>query len=211
MNVFFDLDGTLTDPAEGIVSCIQHALASLHIDIDEREDLESFIGPPLQQTLRYLCGSDELAERAVGLYRERFARVGLYENRLHEGIRECLEGLVSAGRCCYVVTSKPTGFSKRIVEHFEIHPYFKAVYGSNLDGTLGDKADLLAHVLREEKIEPAEAVMIGDRKFDIAGARHHGMRSIGVLWGYGSERELQEAGADSICDNPERLIDHILQ
>ncbi len=209
MYVFFDLDGTLTDPKEGIVACIEYALSSLNIEIDDNVRLEAFIGPPLRETFRQLCGDDRLVETAVSLYRERFSDTGIYENRLYDGIEECLQGLVGKVRSNYVVTSKPTGFSERIVEHFNISDHFEVVYGSHLDGSLGDKTELLAHVLSSEEIRPEEAVMIGDRKHDVIGARNHGIRSIGVLWGYGSEQELREAGADSICSNPHQLHEHI--
>lgn len=209
MYVFFDLDGTLTDPKEGIVACIQHALSSLNIEVDQNVKLDSFIGPPLRDTFRHLCEDDRLVEKAVSLYRERFSNTGIYENRIYDGIEECLESLVGKVQSNYVVTSKPTGFSERIVEHFNISDHFKVVYGSNLDGSLGDKTELLAHVLSTEEINPEKAVMIGDRKYDVIGARNHGIRSIGVTWGYGSEQELRTAGANSICDNPYQLHDHI--
>lgn len=209
MYVFFDLDGTLTDPKQGIIACIQYALSSLDIEIDENVKLESFIGPPLRDTFRQLCEDDRLVAKAVSLYRERFSNVGIYENRIYDGIEECLESLVGKVGANYVVTSKPTGFSERIVKHFKISDYFKVVYGSNLDGSLGDKTDLLAHVLSTEEINPQKAVMVGDRKHDVIGAKNHGVRSIGVLWGYGSEQELRKAGADSICDNPYKLHEHI--
>jgi phosphoglycolate phosphatase len=154
MYVFFDLDGTLTDPKEGIVACIQFALSSLNIEIDEDVKLETFIGPPLRDTFRQLCENEILAEKAVNLYRERFSNTGLYENRLYDGIEECLESLIGKVRSNYVVTSKPTGFSERIVEHFNISEHFEVVYGSNLDGSLGDKTELLAHVLNSEGINP---------------------------------------------------------
>ena len=211
MYVFFDLDGTLTDPKEGIVACLQYALSSLAIDIDDSIKLETFIGPPLRDTFRLLCKEDSLVEKAVDLYRERFATTGIFENRLYDGIDECLEDLVGKVRHIYVVTSKPTVYAERIVEYFHLGDHFKHVYGSNLDGSLGDKTELLAHVLRSEGIEPQDAVMIGDRKHDVIGAKNHGIRSIGVLWGYGSEQELVEAGADSVCDNPDQLHDHIFK
>ena len=209
MYVFFDLDGTLTDPKEGITGCIRHALSTLEIEVDDGVELEWFIGPPLRDTFRQLCDNDELAEQAVTLYRERFTTIGLYENYLYDGIKDCLDGLSGRVRSTFVVTSKPGGFARRIVEHFQIDRHFKAVYGSNLDGSLGDKTELIAHVLDAEGIAPGEAVMIGDRKFDIVGAKNHGIRTIGVLWGYGSEQELREAGADRLCESPDRLHDHI--
>lgn len=209
MQVLFDLDGTLTDPREGIVNCIRHALSALKIEIDEGIDLTSFIGPPLRDTFRTLCADDEIAETAVAVYRQRFSTIGLFENRLYDGIETCLQALVDAGVSNYVVTSKPTLYSRRIVEHFGLNEYFKVVYGSNLDGSLADKTQLIRHVIETENIAATDAVMIGDRKFDVIGANNHGMRCIGVLWGYGSERELRDAGALSLCRRPGELQEHI--
>jgi phosphoglycolate phosphatase len=209
MHVFFDLDGTLTDPREGIVACIQYALSSLEIEVDRNINLESFIGPPLLETFRQLCGDDRLAEKAVALYRERFSDIGLYENFLYDGIAGCLDKLKAQVQSIFVVTSKPTVYSKRIVEHFDIQKYFRTVYGSNLDGSLVDKTELLEYVLKSERIDPLDAIMVGDRKFDIIGAKHHGIKTVGVSWGYGSIRELQDAGADSICHHPDELYEHI--
>ena len=209
MHILFDLDGTLTNPKEGIVACIQYALSALDIAIDENKNLETCIGPPLRDSFRELCRNEQLAEKAVELYRERFSTVGLYENYLYDGIEESLGELIEKTESICVVTSKPTVYSKRIVEHFGINKYFKFVYGSNLDGSLGDKTELLEHVIKTERIDPLEATMIGDRKFDIIGAKNHGIRAIGVSWGYGTKLELQEAGADSICNHPGALSEHI--
>lgn len=205
MHVFVDLDGTLTDPRDGFVNCVRHALSSLQIDIAEGFELESCIGPPLHQTFAELCADDELTAAAIGIYRARYASVGLFENRLYDGILQCLSQMAPVAASIHVVTSKPTVYSQRIVEHFGLKPYLDAVYGSNLDGSLADKTELLAHVLDNEGIDAAQAVMIGDRKFDIVGARNHGIRSIGVLWGYGSEQELRTAGADRVCDHPAQI------
>lgn len=211
MNLLFDLDGTLTDPSEGIVACHKYALSRLGIELDEGINLENYIGPPLRQVFRDLGCDDELTEQAVDIYRERFATTGLYENRLHDGMVECLENLAGRVKSSFIVTSKASVYSRRIAEHFDIHSYFKNIYGSNLDGTLSDKTELLKHVIDSENIDPADAVMIGDRKFDIIGAKNHGIRSIGVLWGFGSEDELLEAGAGSLCDQPANLADHIFR
>jgi len=210
MHLFFDLDGTLTDPREGIVNCFEYALSRLGIEIDPDIRLESYIGPPMRDALRELCGDDQV-EPAVEIYRERFATVGLYENRVYDGIRECLENLAARADSVHVVTSKPTLFSERIVEHFELRRYFGGIYGSHLDGRLSDKTELLAQVLEREGISPAQAVMIGDRKFDMLGARNHGIRALGVLWGYGTKQELLAAGADEICGHPREIQARIFQ
>ena len=209
MHIFFDLDGTLTDPREGIVACIQYALSALDIAIDENNNLETCIGPPLRDSFRELCGDEQLAEKAIELYRERFSTIGWYENSLYDGIKESLDELVEKTDSIYVVTSKPTLYSNRIVEHFYINKYFKFVYGSNLDGSLGDKSELLGQVTKTEGIDPLEATMVGDRKYDIIGASNHGIRAIGVSWGYGTKLELEEAGADSICKHPGEPGEHI--
>ncbi|MEM7565440.1 MAG: HAD hydrolase-like protein [Pseudomonadota bacterium] len=208
-SVFFDLDGTLTDPQEGIVACIQHALNRLEIAIDPEIDLKTFIGPPLRASFVTLCQDKDIAERAVSIYRERFSTIGLFENELYDGIVESLETINRKLDSVFVVTSKPTVYAQRIIRHFALDSFFRRVYGSHLDGRLSDKTALLAHVLKREKISPENAVMIGDRKYDITGAAKNGVRSIGVAWGYGSEQELLEAGADLISYRPIDLPEQV--
>ena len=203
-HVFFDLDGTLTDPREGIVNCFEYALERLGIEVDPAVRLESFIGPPLRDAFRELCGEADV-EQAVACYRERFSTLGLYENRVYDGIPEALDALAGRAASIHVVTSKPTPYAQRIVEHFGIDHRFDKVYGSHLDGRLGDKVELIAEVLAREGMVPARAVMIGDRKFDMLGAKHHGIRALGVLWGYGSRKELLAAGADALCAHPREI------
>jgi phosphoglycolate phosphatase len=209
MHVLFDLDGTLTNPQQGFVNCIRYALTKLGIEIEADTRLESYIGPPLHSTFRKLCGDEKSAEHAMSLYRERYSSTGLFENHLYEGIAECLDRLTPAVDSIHVVTSKPTTFSERIIEHFNLEQYINVVYGSNLDGSLSDKTELLAHVLQSEKILPQNAVMIGDRRFDMIGASNHGIRALGVLWGFGSAEELQSAGADELCAHPEEIYQQI--
>lgn len=209
-HVLFDLDGTLTDPKEGIVACIRYALQKLEIEIEETVRLESYIGPPLFDTFRALCDSDALANEGVAYYRERFTDTGLYENRVFDGIPQCLERLGQEVGSIHVATSKPTVYSKRIIEHFGLDDYFGTVYGSELDGSLSDKTELLAHIVTMEGLSPEDVVMIGDRKFDIAGAKNNGMQSVGVLWGYGDEQELETAGADALCAHPDELAAQVL-
>jgi phosphoglycolate phosphatase len=210
MHILFDLDGTLTNPKEGFVNCIQFALSRLNIEIDASIDLESFIGPPLHTTFKNLCEDDSSAESAISLYRERYSSLGLVENRLYEGIPESLDQICHAASSVLVVTSKLTNISERIIEHFNLDRYFKAVYGSNLDGSLSDKTELIGHVLETEKILPQDAVMIGDRRYDMIGAKNHGIRALGVLWGFGSEEELLSSGADGLCAHPNELYEQLL-
>ncbi len=209
MHILFDLDGTLTDPKIGVIACIRFALSKLDIEIDKDIDLESFIGPPLRDTFRELCGNDEIAENAVSIYRERFSTKGLFENQVYDGIPECLNRLIEKADSIHVATSKPTIYSERIIEHFDLSRYFNLVYGSNLDGSLSDKTDLLRHIIESEDLLPRHTVMIGDRSFDIIGAKNHGIRAIGVLWGYGTEDELSNAGADGLCNHPDEIYDKV--
>jgi phosphoglycolate phosphatase len=204
MHLLIDLDGTLTDSKPGIVACIRHALKHLEIEIDADFDLEPYIGPPLRDVFTSL-NSDIDAEQAMQIYRERFGTTGLFENSVYDGIEACLEKLSTSAESLYVATTKPTVYSERIVSHFGLDRYFKMIYGSHLDGRLGNKAELLSHILQQENISAADTVMIGDRKFDIIGARSNSIRSIGVLWGYGSEQELRDAGADDLCRHPDQL------
>ena len=204
MHILFDLDGTLTDSKPGIVACLRYALEQLQIEVDADLDLEPYIGPPLHDTFSNLFPGID-TEQAIRIYRERYSRIGLYENSVYDGIEACLEKLAKRADSIYVATSKASVYSKRIISHFALDPYFKRVYGSHLDGRLSDKTELLSHLLQQENINPADAVMIGDRKFDIIGARANAIRSIGVLWGYGSEQELREAGADVVCRHPDQL------
>ena len=198
-STFFDLDGTLTDPKPGITRCIQYALEHLGFPVPTQDDLVWCIGPPLHASMKKFVGTDELAHRAVELYRERFRDVGLFENEAYAGIEETLAKVAVGGRRLFVATSKPKVYADRIVEHFGLGGLFEHVFGSELDGTRTDKADLLAYALSEAKLDPARAIMIGDRSHDVVGARKNGMKAIGVLYGYGSLAELTDAGADHLC------------
>ena len=209
MHVLFDLDGTLTDPKAGIAACIDFALAQLDIPMDPNLPVEQFIGPPLHNTFLTLCRSEKLADRAVKIYRQRYSALGLYENRVYAGIPECLERVMEKARSIHVATSKAGVYSERIIAHFQLGRFFKSIHGSNLDGSLSDKTELLAHILEHEKLPARNTVMIGDRSFDIIAARNHGMRSIGVTWGFGSRDELIQAGAASLCNHPSELYGRI--
>lgn len=211
-HILFDLDGTLTDPGEGIIGCIVHALTSMGHTIPSNETLRSCIGPPLQTTFPILlnepAGESALTDQAIAHYRERFVRVGMYENAVYPGVPELLAALQSDGCKLYVATSKPAVFAKEIVRHFGIDTYFVGVYGSELSGERVHKPELIAHLLEQENIAPEDAIMIGDRKYDMLGAAACGLRAkIGVTYGYGSVEELREADADALCDSPEDLGD----
>jgi phosphoglycolate phosphatase len=208
-SIFFDLDGTLCDPREGIVRCLQHALRKLGHTPPPDDQLPRYIGPPLYESFADLLKSKdaELVKRAVELYRERFVSKGMFENTLYAGIPEALRKLKTEHYQLHVVTSKPAVFARQIVAHFGLERLFHKIYGSELDGTRADKSDLIAHVLEQEQTIPSEAVMVGDREHDIKGALANGVQPIGVLWGYGSRNELTEAGASVLCATPERLSD----
>jgi phosphoglycolate phosphatase len=208
LNAFlFDLDGTLTDPREGITRSIAHALVRMGVEPPPLDHLTFAIGPPLRRSLARLLGdeSTEAVERALAHYRERFADVGLFENSVYEGIQETLAGLSASGATLLVATSKPQVYAERIVRHFGLDTHFAAIHGCELDGTREDKRDLLAHLLPHHGIDPAGAAMIGDRGVDMAAARHHGVRAIGALWGFGSRSELEDAGAQALCAAPREL------
>ena len=205
--ILFDLDGTLTDPREGITRSIAYALERLGVEPPPLDALTFAIGPPLRASLAQLIRTEarDVVEKALAFYRERFADVGLFENRPYDGIVEALAELSGTGAPLFVATSKPEVYAQRIVAHFGLAPHFVAVYGCELDGTRENKRDLLAHLLERHAVDPGGAVMIGDRNVDMIAARHHGIRAVGALWGYGSRAELQEAGADDLCAAPREL------
>lgn len=208
MNLLFDLDGTLTDPFPGITRCIAYALERIGVPAPPADQLRWCIGPPLKHSLARLLESDDAArlEEALILYRERFGTLGLFENKVYDGIPDVLEALNEAGHALYVATSKPAVFARRIVAHFGLQRYFKATHGSKLDGTRADKTRLIAHIVQEEALDAARSVMIGDRAYDMIGAGANGLSRCGVLWGYGSRGELEGAGAQTVVATPAELM-----
>ena len=207
MNLLFDLDGTLTDSRPGIISSMRHALGVLGLPVPEEHALLRFIGPPTHDAFRELLSSSDpaLNARAIGIYRERYAKLGLFENSVYPGVAEGLSALGQAGAKLYVCTSKPEVFANQIIDHFELRRHFEHVYGSELNGERSNKGDLIAHVLNQEGLTN-EAWMIGDRLHDIRGAKLNALRSAGVLWGYGSREELAEAGADALFSSMPELV-----
>jgi phosphoglycolate phosphatase len=205
--VLFDLDGTLTDPREGITRSIAHALVRLGLEPPPLEELTFAIGPPLRASLAKLVGTDsrDVVEAALAHYRERFADVGLFENAPYAGITEALHAIAATGATLFVATSKPGVYADRIVKHFGLHAHFREVHGCELDGTREDKRELLAYVIKRHHLDPARATMVGDRGVDMAAARLHGVRALGALWGYGGADELDAAGAHVNCETPAAL------
>lgn len=205
--LLFDLDGTLTDPRRGIVRCLRYALDKLGAPCPSDDVLASFIGPSLRSTFATLLETTdrELIERTVGLYREEYGIGGLFENTVYDGIVRVLDDTRHTASASFVATLKVKEYADRIVQRLGLAGYFAGVYGSEPGGKYDDKVELLAHLLATERIAPDRAVMIGDRAGDIVAARANGVRSIGVLWGYGSEAELSDAGADRLCASPAAL------
>ena len=205
--IYFDLDGTLTDPKPGITRSIRYALQRLdHHTIPTEDELTWCIGPPLRASFVRLLGADHAADRAVTLYRERFSDVGLYENGVYDGISDVLTALCASGHRLFVATSKPHVFAERIIDHFGLRGHFERVFGSELDGTRVDKSLLLEYALKQASVNPAKTLMIGDRSHDMVGARNNGMKGIGVLYGYGSRDELLGAGAHHVCATPGAIL-----
>ena len=199
-NVLFDLDGTLTDPAEGITNALMHAQRRLGREVSPREALYVFIGPPLIEMFMSEWGLARAeSQQALVYYREHFATRGLFENVPYPGIEGCLAELKAAGLRLFVATSKPEPLSLRILEHFSLLPYFEAVAGSTMDETRTKKGEVIAYALRTYDLDPRETIMVGDREHDVLGAAENGLPCVGVLYGYGSREELTAAGAAALA------------
>lgn len=210
-NVFFDLDGTLTDPSEGLTNSLVFALKRHGVEVPDKSFLKRFIGPPLFETFEgYFGFSHEEAAVCVEDFREYFRPTGIFENSVFPGITDVLSKLRESGRKMIVATSKPELFAHQILEHFEIEHYFDYVAGGTMDESLIAKPDILRYALEATGITDLDAsVMIGDRHHDIFGGRSVGMHTIGVLYGFGDREELEEAGADAIAEKVDDLFDVI--
>lgn len=211
--ILFDLDGTLTDPKIGITLSVQYALKCMGIHEEDADTLTPFIGPPLLESfMEFYQMSHEDAILAISYYRERFSRIGLYENMVYPGIPELLAALKGQGKKMIVATSKPTEFSVQILEHFDLKKYFHAIIGSNLDGTRTDKSEVIQFALLEEgSCGRDKIVMIGDRKYDVIGAQQNGVDVIAVSYGYGSYDELVEANPKYIFSSVDELSNLLLK
>lgn len=211
--ILFDLDGTLTDPGIGITNSVMYALKKFNIEVEDRASLYKFIGPPLLDSFeKYYGFSKEDSEQALKYYREYFKPHGLYENEVYEGIEELLVALKQQGKSLIVATSKPEEFAIEILEHFKLDKYFDFIAGATMDEKRVKKADVIAYALEECGVSDlASAIMVGDREHDILGAKQIGLASIGVLYGYGDQEELETVGATYIAESADEILKIILE
>jgi phosphoglycolate phosphatase len=210
-NILFDLDGTLTDSCLGITNSIKYSLGKF--DIIEKDDnkLKLFIGPPLENSFaeHYNFSKDD-SKIAANYYREYFSEKGIYENKLYDGIDAVLQELNNRSKQCIMATSKPEEFAKLIARHFNLQGYFKYIVGSNPEGTLSEKWEIIKYTIENYKLNKEETIMIGDRKYDIIGAKKNGIDSVGVLYGYGSREELEKEEPKYFCKNVMEIVKIIL-
>jgi phosphoglycolate phosphatase len=209
MDILFDLDGTLVDPRPGLIGSVQYALKKLGQPVPPSEELAWLIGPPLRVSFPMLLGSAERVEEAIAHYRESYVGGAMLDAIVYDGIPEALATLRAAGHRLMVATAKPHRYARPILEHFGLAGEFHAIHGPELDGTNDHKADLIAHIVRHETVDPKAAVMIGDRAFDVVAAIRNGIAAVGVTWGYGSAEEL--AGAAALCSSPRELVEIVLR
>ncbi len=203
--LFFDLDGTLIDSAVGITRCVAYALEKMQQPVPGDAELRKWIGPALRTSFAPVFGDAPRVEQAVELYRERFDVLGWREHDIYAGIGEVVQGLHAAGHRLAVVTAKNEPHARRIVEHLPFGGCFEDIVGATEDGSRSHKPELIAEALRRLSLRAAQCWMIGDRRMDIEGARHHGMRNVGVLWGFGGHEELTLAGAGALAARPAEL------
>lgn len=207
--ILFDLDGTITDPGIGITNSVAHALKKHGITVEDRAELYKFIGPPLHLSFEEFYGLD--GQQAVEEYREYYRDRGIYENVVYGGVEEMLKKLNESGKRVILATSKPEVFARKILRHFNLTDYFYYAAGANLDGTLTDKAEVIAYALTEGGVTDKSCVlMVGDREHDIIGAKKNGIASVGVLYGYGSREELEAAGADYVAATVGELTEMLI-
>ena len=206
-HLLFDLDGTLIDPVQGITRCLQYALGRLGRPVPPAEDLLWCIGPPLLSCFRRLLNDapPSLADRALILYRERFDRIGKFESRVYDPVPGTLARLNRMGMNLFVATFKPTIFAEQIITHFRLNRHFKGIYGTDRSGAFTDKADLIDLLLRKENLDDRQTVMIGDRSYDMIGAKACNLKAIGVTYGYGTRKELLESRADWLAGHVEEI------
>ena len=206
--ILFDLDGTLTDSGEGIINCVIYALERFGLPIPSRESLRYFVGPPLHESFIKQGVPADQAEKAVAVYRERYIPIGKFENTPYPGIRELLEALKAEGHTLYVATSKPEQISIDVLEHFDLAKYFDRICGATMDTSRSNKEAVIAYLL-EQNGRTDNIIMVGDTKFDVIGAKAHGIPCIGVSWGYGEIQDMLEAGASAIVHSTEELLNLI--
>lgn len=205
-NILFDLDGTIIDPAQGITGAARHALEAMGYEVSSAQELERFIGPPLDETFSAEYGMDDaqIAD-AVLHFRDYFSRQGIYEHTLYEGFDTLIQTLAGSGYTLYLATSKPTPFARTILEGYGLAGYFADIQGSSLEGPGTPKGEIIRQVLENNRIHPDSAIMVGDRKHDVLGAKQNSLPCIGVLFGYAQENELQQAECDFLAANVQQL------
>lgn len=209
--ILFDLDGTLTDSGLGITNAAMYALERMGYPVPPRQELYQLIGPPLLDSFQRLYGMDEkTALEAEDQFRIYYNRQGIFENLVYKGVPEMLERLSKGGCHLVVATSKPEVQAKRVVAHFGLDKYIRHIAGATLDASRCRKDLVIGYALQEFGINPASAVMVGDREHDIIGGKGNGLPGIGVAYGYGSREELETAGATAIADSPKELGDILL-
>lgn len=206
-HILFDLDGTLTDPMMGITKSVRYALNYYGIEVNDLNDLLPFIGPPLRDSFKEYYGFDEAkANEAVEKYREYYKTDGIFDNKVYQGMADCLQTLKDNGKKLYVATSKPEFFAKQIIEHFSLSKYFEYVGGSEFNSR-EKKAEVIEYVLKTNQIDNDDVIMVGDRKHDIIGAHENKIPCVGVLYGYGTEDELKQYQADYLVSTVEELTE----
>jgi phosphoglycolate phosphatase len=210
--IFFDLDGTLSESAPGIVNCVAFALNSIGVEVRDREELKKFVGPPLLESFPMFYGlSPEQTGIAVKAFRDQYAISGIYENEMYEGIDIMLKKLCDAGKIPVVATSKPEPFARKIMQRYGIDKYFLYIAGSTIEETRTKKAEVIAYALEACKIEDrSRVVMVGDRFHDVVGAKENGIDCIGILYGYGDRKELEDAGAIAIAGTIDELTELLI-
>ena len=207
--ILFDLDGTITDSGEGIINCVIYALERFGLPIPERDSLRYFVGPPLHESFIKQGVPAERAEEAVAVYRERYVPTGMFENSPYPGIRKVLETLKTKGHNLYVASSKPEWMCIEILKHFNLDQYFEQICGATMDTSRTNKEAVIAYLI-EQNGKTDNMIMVGDTKFDVIGAKFHGIPCVGVSWGYGTVEEMEEAGASSVVFSMDELLKALL-
>lgn len=210
--ILFDLDGTLTDSGEGIIKAIQYSLKYFGIEVKDLDDLRKFVGPPLRDSYKkFYSFDDEKAEIGIEKFREYYIDKGIYENKVYDGIEDTLKTLKENGKTLIIATSKPEVHAKIVLEHFNLTKYFDFIGGADLEETRVKKGDVIKYALEQAKItDLSKAIMIGDREYDIIGARDNNIKSIGVLYGYGDVVEFTQARASYVVKTPKDLLEILL-
>lgn len=206
-NILFDLDGTLTDSFDGITNSALHALHKMGVTEYNKSNLNFFLGPPLFDSFGTIFNGDgQKVERAISLYREYFADKGWKENRVYDGVPQMLQQLKDCGKTLIVATSKPEPSARRITDHFDLSKYFAFVAGASMDSSRAQKAQVIEYAIASTGIDKSDTIMVGDRNHDILGAKQCGLKSMGVLYGYGDLQEHTAAGADYIAQTPQDVV-----